>query len=129
MAGSKTVLNEPVPGLETFPNTMIMYDCSDSTNYFDFKTGPGLTENIGDIIIECIEGKWNTFSLGHSSNQLNGSVCTDHETEEINNNLQCPTITIPDCKDRTIKCSTPPVSIKGGEIQSLDSYQATGKSH
>ena len=104
---SKTILQQPDKENEVESDTQIMFTCPQYQHYFDYSVPDDLVSyyystNINVTILTCNDHKFWTVKNG-----LNGETCVDKKSGD--DELWCEYVMIPECVDRKILCSDPPM--------------------
>ena len=104
---SKEILKQPNAENEVEYGTEIKFTCSNYKHYFDYSIPDDLTSffyanNINETTLRCNEFKYWTVENG-----INGETCANKNSN--NNELHCEYVQIPQCVDRAILCSDPPM--------------------
>ena len=104
---TKNIITQPNFENEYEYGTEIQFSCLDYQHYFDYSVPEDLVSyyystNINSITLSCNEYKYWTVQNG-----INGETCANKNSNS--NELWCEDVFIPECVDRSILCTTPPI--------------------
>ena len=111
---TKALIAQPNIDNEYEFGTKIQFTCQQHKHYFDYSVQEDLVSffystNINQITLTCNEHKLWTVQNG-----INGETCANKKSD--NEELWCEDVIIPECVDRAIVCSEPPMPARANII-------------
>lgn len=113
--------NRPDPNRFEY-KTEINYKCPDRNHYFDYPVPDNFksfhyTDNVNEINVICNKnGIWEVEGglFNQTCNAQSSVMIPTDDNSTVK--FTCPTLSIPDCEDRTLYCTFPPEVIFGGSV-------------